>query len=271
MPIPLALGAAAISGGSQLLSNLFNIRNTNRLNDKQQSFNLKMYDRQRADALADWNMQNVYNSPSQQMQRFKEAGLNPNLIYGQMTNSPVIRSTDMKSPDFVAPKLDTNIGSNALMSYYNIKGTEAQIKQQEASTQLIQEQARGKKLENENLIDASPYLLEEKLQSSRLKGKQVDSLIQEIDNKQQLNPLLRDKLKQDIQSMAQTRMWQNLTTPQQIAITKATEALINAKLEGQNLENTYKKYQNDLQTNMGINTNLFGDLIKIGVGSLLNK
>ncbi len=66
-------------------------------------------------------------------------------------------------------------------------------------------------------------------------------------------------------------MWQNLTTPQQIALTKATEALVNAKLEGQNLENTFKKYQNNLQTNMGINSNLFGDLIKIGVGSLLNK
>jgi hypothetical protein len=271
MPIPLALGAAAITGGTQLASNLLNIHNTNRLNRKQQAFNIQMYDRQRADALADWNMQNAYNSPSQQMQRFKEAGLNPNLIYGQMTNSPVIRSSDMKTPDFVAPKIDTNIGANALMTYYNIKGTEAQIKQQEASTELIKQQAIGKQLENENITDQSPYLLEEKMQSSILKGKQVQALIQEIDNKRELNPLTRDKLRQDIQTMAQTRMWQNLTTPQQIALTKATEALINAKLEGQNLENTFKRYQNNLQTNMGINSNLFGDLIKIGVGSLLNK
>ena len=29
-----------------------------------------------------WNLQNEYNSPSAQMERFKEAGLNPNLIYG---------------------------------------------------------------------------------------------------------------------------------------------------------------------------------------------
>ncbi|MDI9312778.1 MAG: hypothetical protein QM535_21390, partial [Limnohabitans sp.] len=146
-----------------------------------------------------------------------------------------------------------------------------QIKQQEASTELIKQQAIGKQLENENITDQSPYLLEEKMQSSILKGKQVQALIQEIDNKRELNPLTRDKLRQDIQSMAQTRMWQNLSTPQQIALTKATEALINAKLEGQNLENTFKKYQNNLQTNMGINSNLFGDLIKIGIGSLLNK
>ncbi|AZL82935.1 DNA pilot protein [Apis mellifera associated microvirus 35] len=30
-----------------------------------------------------WNMQNLYNSPSAQMDRFKAAGLNPHLIYGQ--------------------------------------------------------------------------------------------------------------------------------------------------------------------------------------------
>lgn len=29
-----------------------------------------------------WNQQNAYNAPTQQMQRLKEAGLNPNLIYG---------------------------------------------------------------------------------------------------------------------------------------------------------------------------------------------
>lgn len=30
-----------------------------------------------------WNMQNEYNTPKAQMDRFKDAGLNPNLIYGQ--------------------------------------------------------------------------------------------------------------------------------------------------------------------------------------------
>lgn len=30
-----------------------------------------------------WNMQNAYNSPEAQMQRFRAAGLNPHLIYGQ--------------------------------------------------------------------------------------------------------------------------------------------------------------------------------------------
>jgi hypothetical protein len=34
-----------------------------------------------------WNMQNAYNDPAAQMARLKNAGLNPNLIYGQSSGS----------------------------------------------------------------------------------------------------------------------------------------------------------------------------------------
>ena len=43
----------------------------------------KQYSVQKADALAQWNRENAYNSPKQQMQRLREAGLNPNLVYGK--------------------------------------------------------------------------------------------------------------------------------------------------------------------------------------------
>ena len=55
--------------------------------------NMLMYKRQRADNRQDattaynrsiemWNMNNAYNDPSAQMERLKQAGLNPNLVYG---------------------------------------------------------------------------------------------------------------------------------------------------------------------------------------------
>lgn len=84
MPIPLALAAAAIPA----ITDLVNSGSTRYTNAQNRAFSQQMYDRQRADALTDWDKQNKYNSPSQQMQRYKEAGLNPNLIYGQMSNSP---------------------------------------------------------------------------------------------------------------------------------------------------------------------------------------
>lgn len=42
-----------------------------------------------------WNMSNEYNNPLNQMARFKAAGLNPNLMYGQMANtsSPISMGT----------------------------------------------------------------------------------------------------------------------------------------------------------------------------------
>lgn len=50
-----------------------------------------------------WNLQNEYNSPAAQMQRFQDAGLNPNLMYGQgssgnATNAPQGRTPQMDNP-----------------------------------------------------------------------------------------------------------------------------------------------------------------------------
>lgn len=50
-------------------------------------YNREMLDKQYAMNLAQWNRENEYNSPAAQMERFKKAGLNPNLIYGQQNTS----------------------------------------------------------------------------------------------------------------------------------------------------------------------------------------
>jgi hypothetical protein len=102
-----------------VVGDIINTASTLYTNAQNRKFSEEMYARQRADALTDWDKQNTYNSPSQQMQRYKEAGLNPNLIYGQMSNSPTIISTDMKHPDFVAPKLP-NIG-NVMNNYVDLQ------------------------------------------------------------------------------------------------------------------------------------------------------
>lgn len=64
--------------------------------------------------LENWNRQNAYNDPSQQMQRLKSAGLNPNMVYGtgvqaagQASAPPsapmaVPQIKDIKTPDAMA-------------------------------------------------------------------------------------------------------------------------------------------------------------------------
>lgn len=91
------------------------------------------YNRQRADSLADWNRQNEYNSPKAQMQRLKEAGLNPHLVYGNgatATSSTQPRQSDLKSVSATAANATAPTG---FMGIYD-----AQIK--EAQTNNLQQQ-----------------------------------------------------------------------------------------------------------------------------------
>ena len=52
--------------------------------------------------LEQWNRQNAYNTPMAQMQRFKDAGLNPNLIFGQGSNGNASSSPEYKAPHLQA-------------------------------------------------------------------------------------------------------------------------------------------------------------------------
>jgi len=112
--------AGAVSIGGQLI----NWGSQGSMNKKTRQWNESMYDKQRANALADWDMQNAYNSPASQMQRYKDAGLNPNLIYGQSQTAQPVRSTDQKAWNPQAPSFNP---SSALGAYYDVQQKSAQI------------------------------------------------------------------------------------------------------------------------------------------------
>lgn len=82
--------------------------------------NADMYNRQRADSISDWKMQNEYNSPLAQMQRYKDAGLNPNLIYGQSNVAQPVRSTDFKKPDIIPNQVNPDLLGNSMMVALNL-------------------------------------------------------------------------------------------------------------------------------------------------------
>lgn len=62
---------------------------------RQNSYDQQMWDKQNAHNQRLWEQQNQYDSPSAQMQRFRDAGLNPHLIYGQMGNGGSIATAQM--------------------------------------------------------------------------------------------------------------------------------------------------------------------------------
>jgi hypothetical protein len=246
------LAAPLITAGASLLGNLFNIGSQNRTNQRQQSVNEQMYNRQRADALADWNMQNAYNSPSQQMQRFKEAGLNPNLIYGQMTNSPVVRSTDQKAPDFVAPKIDTNIPGNPLSQYYDIQSRQLGLKQQEAAILLANEDIRNKRLKND--YDSSyTYNAEVGLTRHRNLLAQTEKTIADWTMTNQLmemNPLKKQQIEQQTQNLINSMNLANLDYQQKAATNEVIRQAMRQAIKIQGNKYELDKLTNELENSL---------------------
>lgn len=131
------IAAAAIAAGASALSTGGQIYAAGKMNKKTREWNEKMYGIQREDALRDWNMQNAYNSPEAQMQRFKAAGLNPNLIYGQQNESAAVRSTDVKGWNPQTPDIQTG-ARHAISSFADYTLQSEQIKNMEASRKSIE-------------------------------------------------------------------------------------------------------------------------------------
>ncbi|UPW41458.1 DNA pilot protein [Dipodfec virus UA23Rod_1340] len=77
------VGASVASTAGNIFTNRSNHREAKRAREWQEG----MYARQLADSRENWNMQNEYNSPAAQMERLREAGLNPNLVYGNGANN----------------------------------------------------------------------------------------------------------------------------------------------------------------------------------------
>lgn len=81
------IGAALIGAGSSALGNIFGKKSTDdtnktnlEINKMNNEFNEKMLDKQLAYNTDMWNKTNEYNSASSQVQRYRDAGLNPYLM-----------------------------------------------------------------------------------------------------------------------------------------------------------------------------------------------
>ena len=93
----MGLGAALGAAGS-FITGLFSAKKQNKNIDKQiaaqkeenqknRDWNLNLAHQQNAWNIEQWNRENAYNSPAAQMARFRDAGLNPDLAYGQQNLS----------------------------------------------------------------------------------------------------------------------------------------------------------------------------------------
>lgn len=199
-PIPLAVGLAGLAGSAisawgQRRTNQANVDNAIQQQQMAQNWNLEQ-----------WHRQNQYNTPKAQMERFKQAGLNPNLIYGQGSPGNAAQVAPAKS-GYAERK-------NDLLSFQNLGGlaaSAAQASNIEKQGQLLEAQALNqasqaaytneqKKFVGEKAVaeidkigaEADNLRMQEKLNEARRSGQELENQIQKQIGKSRI-----DKWKED--------------------------------------------------------------------------
>jgi len=144
-PIPPAALGAAVQGATQLTGAAVDAFVTGMQNRASRKWSERMYQRQYDDNIRFWEMQNEYNSPAAQMQRYMDAGLNKNLVFGAGNpgNAGSISTPDVQQPQFRVPDVGSFIGraGGAIGSYLDYEIKAAQIDNLRVDNTIKQEDA----------------------------------------------------------------------------------------------------------------------------------
>lgn len=188
------------------------VSNQRKENQANRDWNLNLAKMQNNWNIEQWNRENAYNSPTAQMARYKAAGLNPDLMYGQQNLAAA--SPEMTAGEGSQPTDVSNLAN---------KRTIGDMAMQAAQTRLVNAQAD--KVENESVGQTInnewlPKLLKgqteindadvkDKLASAGLKGKQIEVAVEQIKVMQQSVKESQAKIK-DLQSQMENRTFQQV-------------------------------------------------------------
>lgn len=152
-----SLAGSMIGANAQRRANIQNMQLAKYQNNWQTAENEKAYAR----SVEMWNMQNRYNSPTAQMSRLRQAGLNPNLVYGSGVTGNSAGSAPQYQPAKIQratmePYRGWNLGlSDAASMYMAMRQNKAQVENMEAQNKLIKEQARTEGIRQGNIAMAT--------------------------------------------------------------------------------------------------------------------
>ena len=169
--------SALLAAGAELGSTLFNAFSAGNMNKKNRKWQEKM-----------WHMNNEYNKPIMQMQRLKEAGLNPHWVYGQGNPG----NASMASlPQQETPKVDF---ADAISTYVATKKQQTEIDNLEKTKEVMESQIQ---LNNANstkaLSDSAKTNVDTKL-ARELFETNVASAIANLKNTQDSNIKLMQEI-----------------------------------------------------------------------------
>lgn len=170
-----SLLGSALGFGSQKKTNKANMELAKYQNEWQTQENEKAYQRN----LQMWNLQNEYNSPTQQMARLRSAGLNPNLVYGSGVTGNSAGSTPQYQPaDIKRAELSSYRGWNqgltdAVSNFLAFRSNRAQVENMEAQNSLIRQQTATEATRQANIAASTARSEFDLSQANRLKDVSV--------------------------------------------------------------------------------------------------
>lgn len=132
-PLTLGLGSSLLSGASGIIGNMIQRKTNKELAEYSYQKDVEM-----------WNMANEYNSPSAQMARLKEAGLNPNLAFG---SGNVAGNTTTQTPKYQMP--DVKYQPVQMPNVLGMLGQYQDIQRNKAVTDNLDLQGQGIQFDNQ--------------------------------------------------------------------------------------------------------------------------
>lgn len=159
--------------------------------EAEQEFVTRQYNQTRADNRADWVMQNEYNHPLEQMNRLRQAGLNPNLVYGKGADATAgsIQSATPGRVNFQPSQLPQQVAGLV----QSIRLNKAQTDNVAANTQVA--------MANKNAIEAGVAKTLQETARSKFDLEQAQQLKDGVIERQKLdNKLLGQSYLMNIQN-----------------------------------------------------------------------
>lgn len=275
-PLTLSLISGLVTTGANVYGthtqkriaekNMYLTESQNRIN---RQFEEQRYAQMRKDALADWKSQNEYNHPLEQMNRLRQAGLNPHLVYGKGADATAesIRSSQFSGINAPAPQNTFNaqqgygsIGqgiSQGINQVYDLKAKQAQTDNIAQSTALMQQESLFKQAGTAKTIQETANTKFELGKAQELK----DSVIEN-------QKLQNDKLRADTAFTVDSNQRAELANSSNVQLTLEkviTEKIAHAKdqasidalkeqLKAVQQSEDILRYEQQL-TNMGIHKN----------------
>jgi len=183
MPIGVGaaiLGSSIIGGGLSSLGQF-----------SANSSNLKIARENRQWNLEQWNRENAYNTPQAQMQRYVDAGLNPNLIYGSGSassgNAGAVPSSPIPHVESVTKGIDPSTFMSMLSAYQQIKQSEATVDLTQKNADLVTQKTINEAILSNTLKSTAGIKSLEFEKNSRLLNTQVSTSEENLRKLQNVN------------------------------------------------------------------------------------